>query len=203
MTITQPLLDQGLTYAQYRALVDEAVAQGRTTGPKQTEELAAYTKLNAQRMKRLDKTTELRPEVAAALAQVEAVWYWLVLTEGWCGDAAQNIPGLEHLAQAAGGHVRTRYLLRDEHPALMDAYLTNGGRSIPKLVCLRAPDLAVLGTWGPRPQPAQALVNDARARQVPYAEYNYQLQVWYNHNHGQALQTELLALVHQWQATTK
>ncbi|MCU0448875.1 MAG: thioredoxin family protein [Bernardetiaceae bacterium] len=200
MTITQTLLDQALTYAQYRALVDQVVAQGRTTGPKQTEDLAAYTKQNLQRMKRLDKTTELRPEAARFMAQLRQNWYWLVLTEGWCGDAAQNLPVLEHLAGATGGHVRTRYLLRDEHPALMDAYLTNGSRSIPKLICLRADDLAELGTWGPRPRPAQALVDRYRAEKVPYTEYNYHLQVWYNHDHGHALQAEIVELAGQWLA---
>ena len=34
------------------------------------------------------------------------------------------------VAQASGGHLTTRYVLRDEHPELMDQYLTGGGKAI-------------------------------------------------------------------------
>ena len=60
----------------------------------------------------------------------------------------------------------------------MDHYLTNGGRSIPKLVVLRAADLTELTTWGPRPAEAQELLYAYKAMdpKPPYEEFNKQLQ---------------------------
>jgi len=49
----------GMSFQTYYNLTDQLVAEGKTTGPKQTEDLAHYTKLNLSRMKRLAKTASL------------------------------------------------------------------------------------------------------------------------------------------------
>lgn len=188
--------DQGMTYAQYRVLVDEAVKKGLTTGDQQTPELSRYTVLNKARMDRMDRTVKLDPVLMETLHQApEQVW--LVLTEGWCGDAAQNIPALAAMA-AAAPQITLSLLLRDAHPDLMDRYLTGASRSIPKLIAFD-PDGNELFVWGPRPDPAQRLIMDNKAlpvaEQIPYSEISAQLHAWYAKDRTAALQQEMLALL--------
>ncbi len=193
--ISPERLATAYSYVSYRQLIDDALAQGRTTGPQQSEALTAYTVLNVQRMSRLDKTVKLLPELAAAAAQLKEQYIWLIITEGWCGDAAQLVPVMEAVAQASAGHLRTAYVLRDDNPDLIDRYLTNGTRSIPKLVVLRADTLTEVLHWGPRPAEAQALLNRLRAEGMAHDDYVREIHAWYAHDRTQATQRELLALV--------
>jgi hypothetical protein len=188
-------LASAYTYQAYRQLIDSLLAEGKSTGPKQSEELAAYSALNVKRMERLDKTVQVQPALAAAAAGLRATYLWLIITEGWCGDAAQLLPVIEAVAQASQGHLSTRYVLRDEHPELMDQYLTGGGRAMPKLLVLHPDTLAEITHWGPRPAPAQELVLKLKAEGATHEEFSLQLHTWYAHDRTQTTQTELLALV--------
>ena len=114
----------GLSYAAYRQRIEQLLAEGKTTGPTQSDELLAYAQLNQQRMVRLDKTVQVLPALQAAVWALRYRYQWVVITEGWCGDAAQVVPVLEAVARAADGRLDTRYLLRDEHLPVIDRYLT-------------------------------------------------------------------------------
>ena len=188
-------LANAYSYASYRQLIDELMAENRTTGTNQDEQIIQYARLNVQRMQRLDKTTQLLPELQAALAQLPAHYVWLVITEGWCGDAAQIVPVLEAVAAASQGKITTRYVLRDENLDLMDRYLTNGGRSIPKLVVLHADALTEAAAWGPRPAPAHELFNRLKQEEIPHEEFVTQLHGWYAKDRTLNTQRELLALL--------
>jgi hypothetical protein len=178
-------IHQTYTYEEYLALTDELVAAGRTSGEKQTPELVEYTRLNQYRMRRLDKTIRLDLDLQQLAFQIETPQTWYVLTEAWCGDAAQNLPVLAKVA-GLNPHITLTLLLRDEHPEIMDAYLTNGGRSIPKLIALNE-SKQELFTWGPRPQPLQELVLAYKAN--PDRPY---IQRWYNTDRTQTIQRELV-----------
>ncbi len=195
--ISPERLAAAYSYATYRQLIDKVVAKGQTTGPQQSEQLTDYTVLNVQRMSRLDKTTKLLPELVAATTSLRENYIWLILTEAWCGDAAQQLPVLEAVAQASAGHLRTAYLLRDDNLDLMDQYLTNGSRSIPKLVVLRADTRTEVAHWGPRPAEAQALIVKLKAEGMAHDDFIRELHAWYAHDRTQATQRELLALVQQ------
>ncbi|WKA55793.1 thioredoxin family protein [Planococcus shixiaomingii] len=84
----------------------------------------------------------------------------LVITEDWCGDAMMNNAILRRIAEAADLEVRCVY--RDQNPELVDQYLTNGGRSIPKYIFL-SKEGEVLGHWGPRAPKIQEFVMEKRA----------------------------------------
>jgi hypothetical protein len=195
--ISPERLAAAYTYASYRQLIDEVLAQGHTTGPQQSAQLTEYTALNVQRMNRLDKTTKLLPELAAAAAGLHAHYIGLVITEGWCGDAAQIVPVLEAVAQASAGHLRTAYILRDDNLDVADEYLTNGSRSIPKLVVLRADTLTEVLHWGPRPAEAQALILKLKAEGMAHDDFIRELHAWYAHDRTHTTQQELLALIQQ------
>lgn len=49
----------------------------------------------------------------------------LAIAEDWCGDASNTLPVLARLAELAPG-LELRLIKRDEHPELMNRYLTNG-----------------------------------------------------------------------------
>ncbi|QKG51789.1 thioredoxin family protein [Hymenobacter sp. BRD67] len=185
------------SYPAYRQLLDELLAEGKTTGPEQSAELLAYAQLNVQRMSRLDKTVKVLPELATAVAALRQNYSWLIITEGWCGDAAQIVPVLEAVAHASAGHVRTAYVLRDHNLDLIDRYLTGTSRSIPKLVVLHADTLTEATHWGPRPAAAQALITKLKAEGMSHDDFIRELHAWYAHDHTQAIQRELLALVQQ------
>ncbi|MBE7685812.1 thioredoxin family protein [Tenacibaculum piscium] len=187
-------LAKGISYHEYRDLVKNLLEKGKSTGENQSEELLNYSVLNDKRMKRLDKTIKLTDEVLAKIKTVKAPQTWLVLSESWCGDAAQNLPVIHKMA-SENEQIQLKIVLRDENLALMDAFLTNGGRSIPKLIALDTNN-EVLGTWGPRPEIATKMVADYKAEHGTLdAQFKESLQVWYNKNKGVNLQENLMSLL--------
>ena len=199
--VTLAHLEASQSYDAYRQMIERLLSEGKTTGTNHSEAMLDYTRLNVQRMSRLDKVVQLTEDLQAQLAAVSTSWTWLVLTEAWCGDAAQNIPVIAKMAEASP-YITLKLLLRDEHPEVMDAYLTNGSRSIPKLVCLTK-DLQEIGTWGPRPAPAQQLMANFKAQHPDegYQELAKEIQRWYARDHTQTIQQEFTNLLTEWNQT--
>lgn len=187
-------LGKALSYTEYRDLVSGLLTEGKSTGPNQSEDLLNYSKLNDKRMKRLDKTIKLTDETLAKVKDIKEPQTWLVLTEGWCGDAAQNIPVINKIAEE-NANINLKLVLRDENLELMDAFLTNGGRSIPKLIALDK-DNHVINTWGPRPTEATQMVVDYKAKNGSLdAAFKEDLQVWYNKNKGVNTQEDIMSML--------
>lgn len=188
-------LTRAISYQEYRTLVQNLVAEGKSTGELQTEALSNYSMLNDKRMKRLDKTTKLTEEAVAEIKSYNGDVTWLVLTESWCGDAAQTMPVINKVA-ALNDNITMKVVLRDENEALMNEFLTNGGKSIPKLIAIDNASGNVIGDWGPRPTKATQLVNDYKAAHGKLTpEFKQDLQVWYNKDKGQNTVADLLKLV--------
>jgi hypothetical protein len=70
----------------------------------------------------------------------------LAIVEDWCGDASNTVPVLARLGHEAEC-LDMKVIRRDEHPDLMDRYLTNGARSIPIVIALDQ-EFRELGHWG-------------------------------------------------------
>jgi hypothetical protein len=182
------------TFDEYMALVETLVAAGRTTGPVQSEALAQYTGLGLHRVRRLLGSLVLEPGARDAARAFDLQAVWLVITEAWCPDSAHALPVIERLAAEAPA-VRTRYVLRDEHAALMDRFLTDGARSIPKLLCVDEKTRLVRWTWGPRPAPAMALFRKLKAQGVDKRQTGEQVQRWLLADDGRTMQAELRQLM--------
>ncbi|HAA13576.1 MAG TPA: thioredoxin family protein [Cytophagales bacterium] len=196
--ITTQDLSKAYSYEEYRDLIDRLYLEDKTTGTNHSEAYLHYTKLNVARMRRLDKTVTLNEDLLEILPSLPPM-NWVVLTEGWCGDAAQNIPVLEKIAEAAEGKISLSYLLRDENLPIMDEYLTNGGRSIPKLIALHKETGEELGTWGPRPEPVQQMVMEFRKEpNGDYKQFVEVVQKWYAKDKTQAMQQEMVSLFKTW-----
>ena len=194
--LIQQRLATSYSYQEYRKLVSDLVAEGKSTGPNQTEDLTHFSMLNVKRMDRLDKKIELSEDTILRLQKLDKKQLWLVLTEGWCGDAAQNLPVIEKIAKQSS-HIELRLILRDENPEVMNLFLTNGAQAIPKLISFDE-DLNVLFTWGARPSIATQMVADYKAKHGKLdPEFKKNLQVWYNKDKGGNLQSDFVALIEQ------
>jgi len=192
--IEAAFLSSAYSYASYRNTIDTLLGNNKTTGSNHSEDMLQHTRMNVQRMKRLDKTVQLQPALIAQLKSIRKPQTWLVISEAWCGDAAQNLPYLQHMA-ATSDKIELRIVLRDENLELMDRFLTNGGRSIPKLLLLDTSNGEVLADWGPRPAAAQRLYLDLKSQQLSYMDASTQLHKWYADNKGQDLQAEMQLLL--------
>ena len=195
-------IEKSMTFAEYVRLIEDLLAEGKTTGPNQSEAMFNYAKINRQRMRRLEKTVELNPLLKEKAQNVQKKWIWLIITEGWCGDAAQNIPVIEKIA-AENPNIETRYILRDENLELMDLYLTNNARSIPKLICLDAETLEEIGTWGPRPQAAMSYFYEMKQAGMEKPLMMENIQRWYLKDKEHSIQIEFETLIDEWSDKAK
>src|SRR6478735_7338222 len=134
------------SYLEYRKLVIDLITEGKSTGDEQSQELLDYSILNETRLKRLDKTISVSDENRVALKVLESEYIWLVIAEGWCGDAAQILPILNKMATETD-KIELKIVLRDSNPDLMNQYLTNGGKAIPKLIIINTASGEVCNHW--------------------------------------------------------
>jgi hypothetical protein len=144
-------------------------------------------------MHRLDKTLKISEEQKDTIKGFTKKVDWLVLTESWCGDAAQTMPVMHKIAQLSEG-INLKVALRDEHEELMSQFLTEGNKSIPKLIAVDSLSKEVIWHWGPRPAKATKLVSDFKEEQGALtAQFKQDLQLWYTKDKGQDTLNDLLA----------
>jgi thiol-disulfide isomerase/thioredoxin len=195
ITLVKQGISMGMDYGKYRDLVRHLADTKQTTGLPQSEANIEYTQLNDRRMRRWDKTFKLPETVEQKVSSISSRLKFLVLTESWCGDAAHSMPIMNKIAEA-NPNIDFKALLRDENPELMDAFLTNGSRSIPKLVVFDADLNEIIAEWGPRPSIATQMANDYKTMHGTFTpEFKQDLQVWYNKNKGENILNDLVGLL--------
>ena len=188
-------LNNTITYPAYRNLVKSLITEGKSTGTEQSEDHLTFSILNDKRMDRLDKTLKVSAATQNSLENLEKGFTFLVIAEGWCGDAAQILPIINKVAEASE-KIDFKIVLRDENEDLMNQYLTNGSKSIPKVLILDHEN-KVLDSWGPRPAVASQMVVDYKAQKGSIdEEFKKNLQIWYNSDKGNNTQNELIGLLH-------
>jgi hypothetical protein len=184
------------SYLEYRKLTADLLKEGKSTATVQIEEMTHYGELNESRMRRLDKTIKISDATIVKLNNLNHHYIWLVLTESWCGDAAQILPILNKMAVASDGKIDMKLVLRDEHEELMNHFLTNKGKAIPKLICIDKATGSVVADWGPRPQGAVNLIKEYKEQFGTIDETaKADLQLWYLHDKGISTQNEIMELI--------
>jgi Thioredoxin len=129
-------------------------------------------------------------EQAAGLARR---FRFVVLAEDWCGDASSSVPVVVRFAEATGSEIRI--LRRDEHPEVMDRYLSpTGARAIPVVIVL-TDAMTEVGHWGSRPAELQAFVSEQRGKGVPSKSYFPEVRRWYAKDKGESTLREILAVM--------
>lgn len=192
--INQSHIDNSLSYSEYKKLITELFEQGRTTGSDQSAEMIDYTKMNIHRMNRLEKTVVLNDELIESVKIINSKYYWVCLTEAWCGDAAQILPILDKIS-VINPNIELKLLLRDENPDVINDNLTNWAKSIPKLIILDT-EFYKLNTWGPRPESLTNFVNEYKSKpNFNKADMIKEIQIWYNKDNTQEIQKEMINLI--------
>lgn len=190
----QTAVSKATDYKTYRTILTDLIAEGKSSGDEQSDEILNYSKLNDSRLHRLDKTMKVDAEIEAKFKAIDTPYTWLVLSEGWCGDAAQILPIMNKMAEL-NLNIDFKVAFRDENLELMDQYLTNGGRAIPKLLVLNS-DHEVVAHWGPRPAGAVKLIVDYKAAHgIVDEDAKAALQMWYLHDKGLSTQQELMEMM--------
>ena len=193
--LVQKGISKAMSYQDYRILVDNLSTEGKSTGSEQNEALTNYTVLNQRRMKRLDKTLKISDEAVKKINAFDKKVTWLVLTESWCGDAAQTMPMMNKVAELSD-NISFKVILRDENLEVMNRFLTNNTMSIPKLVMVENATGEILGEWGSRPKTATQMVIDYKNEHGTLSpEFKEELQVWYNKDKGQSTLSDLMELL--------
>lgn len=199
--INRHIIENAYTYNEYKELINDLLLKGKTTGENHSEAMIHYTNMNSHRMKRIDKRIELTESLKDRLDKVTRSMIWLVLTEAWCGDAAQNLPIIQKISDHTS-KIQTRYILRDENLEIMDLFLTNGrSRSIPILICLDSESLELLGYWGPRPEGASTLFSKLTQEGLSSREVAEKVHKWYADDNTASVQYEILGLIDEWESS--
>ena len=193
--IFQKALVNSYSYQEYRSFVSNLAKEDKTTGHEQREDLVHYTQLNEARLHRLDKTIHVVDDVKSFLENLEKNYTWMVLSESWCGDAAQILPIFNKMAEISD-KIDLRIVLRDDNDDLMNLFLTNGTKSIPKLIIIDTKTDEVVADFGPRPSAAKQLILDYKATHGVVDETaKVELQKWYLQDKGISTQIEIMELM--------
>jgi len=192
-SIIQSALQNSHSYTEYRNIVSKLISEGKSTGKEQSADLLHYSELNEVRMKRLEKTLKLDLEVEKALRNLKSKQTWLVIAEGWCGDAAQILPIIKLMSEASE-NIDLKLVFRDENEELINLFLTNGAKSIPKLLLLDE-SFNLINHWGPRPEGAKNLIIEYKANHGIVDEAaKIALQKWYLDDKGISTMKEIVAI---------
>lgn len=187
------------SYSEYKKMVVDLFADNMVTGPHQIPAFMDSTKMSIQRMKKWDKIYKLSDELKENLSLVKDQWTWYVITEGWCGDAAQILPVIVKAAEYSE-NVELKMLLRDENESIMEKYLTNGGKAIPVLVMVNNTTGEEMPHWGPRPAAIIQKLEETKKEspEITKSELSKQLHLWYAKDKGMSTQHDILKLVKQY-----
>lgn len=192
-----------LSFEEFYSLTENCAREGSCSGNEQSSERITATRLNLQRMKRISQQFVPDSGITALLTKTQPVWEWWVIAETWCGDGAQTIPLIASIARLSPG-ISLHIILRDKNPSIMDNYLTNGNRAIPKLICIDKKTGSELGTWGPRPGAIDAAIKELKTARpgILKADLHAELHLRYARDKGLSFVKDMMDLLPRWIATS-
>ncbi len=192
--IEKNILERGISYLQYiKNNTEEITRTDRDTLDKSSAKKLDYKILNLKRSLRISKTYKINEELKKFINEIDEPQLWMVITENWCGDSAQNLPYIAAIAEQ-NPLIQLIVLLRDSNPEIMDQFLTNGTRSIPILVVFNESG-EELFRWGPRPKAAIQLIKQWKAEGLEKDEWMEKLHSWYSKNKGAEIEKDLTELI--------
>lgn len=186
----------GISYEDFMKRMEEtASAPIPAEIDEATKEKLGYYPLNLRRMKRINSTFKPGEAAENTFNEIKSGQTWMILSEGWCGDTAQNVPVINKLAKL-NQNIDVKIILRDTYPEIMDKYLTYGARSIPKLVAFDE-EGNELFQWGARPEPIYSIMKEHIAAGLPKHQREEILHTWYAKDGGKSTAGEIVELVKQ------
>lgn len=178
-----------INWYEYLSSFEDILSRKLRKKPYDNAAYLQYVKLNKSRMNRWLRTGLLKGSTQQTIEKIREVQNWYIITEPWCGDAAHSVPFI-YLLSELNQNIKLTLILRDSEPEWIERYLTNGSRSIPKLIVRNNYD-EDLFTWGPRPKECQLLISELKKQQISDEDIKTRAQEWYNKNKGISLQEEI------------
>ncbi len=188
-------LHNALTFSEYveKMKLDSEISDLSKLSDKEKEDFP-MVQLNYQRVSRILRTYKIDEELLGLIKKISSPQIWMVISEAWCGDSAQNLPYIAKIAEH-NPLINLRIVLRDSNLDIMDLYLANGtSRSIPKLVAFDE-NGNELFQWGARPKEAQELVVRLKNEGMEKEKFLEELHLWYGRDRGRTLENELKGIL--------
>lgn len=191
--------EKNYTYQEYRFKINEFVNANSCSGDDQSSDRIDFTRLNNYRMDRIEKQYKINDEFLLYLEDLNCQMNWVLIAESWCGDAAQTLPVIAKIADMTP-NITLQIIFRDDNPEIMNEYLTNGGKAIPKLICFNKTTGDEVGAWGPRPSRIKTIVNDYKINhpESSHEEFLIKLHLWYGRDRGESVQKDFVKLIEHW-----
>lgn len=189
---TKEKINGYLSIEDYHEYFENITKKEILEAPYNVEAYLMYTQANLKRSTKIRTKVNLDKKLYNELNEGIAGWTWILITEPWCGDASFTQAIIEAICLA--GNIDLKIALRDKERDLMDAFLTNGNRSIPKLVVIDE-NFKEIFQWGPRPQELEEKVQNLLSSGGSKEEKLKLAHQWYNKYASVAVQQELLALI--------
>ncbi len=192
-TIITEKLKNSMSYVEFKNYSEKIVTSLENAELKEEEKsLFEYRKLNLARVNRVEKTYEPSDKIKSVMTGIKKQT-WLVITEDWCGDSAQNLPAIAKIS-SLNENINLKIVLRDQNLDLMDLYLTDGKRSIPKLIALDE-ELNEIFIWGPRPKAAQEYFDNLKNKGLEKEDIIKEIHLWYAKDKSQSLENEFVEIL--------
>ncbi len=183
-------------YSEYRKLVSDLLKIEKSEGIVQSKELTLSTLLNETRMNIIEETFKVSEEAVDILRVLKKEYVWLVIAEGWSEETAEVLPVISKLVEASEGKIDLRICFLHENEDLIQFFLTNKAKEIPKLIVIESATGDALAHWGPRPQGAEDLLNQSKNNNQAIDEaVKRGIQMWYLHDKGTAIQGEIVDMM--------
>ena len=180
---------KGISYEQYLKDCSEKIESLGKSDTPHDKTFLHYYELGLTRMQRVGKTYKPDPKQVSAFKTQNFNGKFLVISEGWCGDAAMILPVIHQFFSKN----ELKIVYRDENEELIQKYLTNGGKAIP-IVLILDQNENVLNHWGPRPKYGMELLASHKENPEIYTaeDFHNDLQIYYTKNKGFDIIEELL-----------
>ncbi|MCS7053394.1 MAG: thioredoxin family protein [Ignavibacterium sp.] len=187
-------INSALSYSEYQKYAEDIVYSLKDKELNEEEKfLYEYRKLNLARVSRVEKTYSPSERIKTLIESIQSKQIWLVITEDWCGDSAQNLPAIAKIA-SLNEKIDLKIVLRDQNLDLMDLYLTDGKRSIPKLIGLNE-NYEELFIWGSRPKNAQDFFDELKNKGFEKEYIIKEIHSWYAKDRCQSLESEFVEIL--------
>ena len=187
MTDIKNYWTRAITFEQYvKDLEDEILSDNNL-------EFKPYYELNKKRMERIVNTYRVQEAQMKEFKELNYSGKLLIITEGWCGDAAQSLPVIYRFF---GENMEIKIVYRDQNEDLMNQYLTNGSKSIPIVLILNE-HMEVVAHWGPRPEFGNELFHKHKKNEEAYPKEKLMedMQMAYNKDKGEAIIEEIIKTI--------
>lgn len=186
--------NKGMTFEKFNDLADTKIREtDESKLDNEAKRKFGFTQLNQRRTYRILKTYKVNEKIEKAISKIIQPQTWMILTEDWCGDSAQNLPYIYKYSEL-NDNIELKILNRESNLDIMDKYLTNGVRAIPMFIAFDE-NGNELFEWGPRPEEAKELVAKWKAEGDTKDQFNEKLHLWYGRNRGKDFEKEFLRLL--------